>query len=100
MLGSVDKFDPISSWSQEEHAEECLGELVVSGSDGTVDLEVPEDALDAIALAVEAFTVSDRHLAIGFRWNDRFGAALLQIGPNGIGVVSFVGQNGHRLLFW
>ena len=43
-----------------DHAEEATGQLVVAGSDGAVDLEMTEHALDAIALTVETFAVADR----------------------------------------
>lgn len=36
-----------------DHAEEAVGELVVAGGDGPVDLKVAEHALDAIALLVQ-----------------------------------------------
>lgn len=35
-----------------DHAEEAVGQLVVAGSDGTVDLEVAEYSLDAVALLI------------------------------------------------
>lgn len=36
-----------------DHADEAVGELVVAGGDAAVDLEVAEQALNAIALLVE-----------------------------------------------
>jgi len=47
-----------------DHAEEGIGELIVSGGDGAVDLELPEHALDAIALFVERPVVFDLHAAV------------------------------------
>ena len=38
----------------------AVGELAVSCSDGAVDLEVTEHALDAVALTVNLFAVADR----------------------------------------
>ena len=60
-LGGVDKFEPVSSGGEVDHAEEATGQLVVAGGDGSVDLEVAEHALDAVALLVERAVVLDRH---------------------------------------
>ena len=57
-----------------------------------------EDALDAVAFAIEAFVVADRDLPVGLRRNDRFDAAPFQIGPDGIGIVGFIGQERLGLL--
>jgi hypothetical protein len=43
----------------------------VSRSDGTIDLEMAEHPLDAVALTVEALAVADRRLAVGFRRDNR-----------------------------
>ncbi len=51
-LGGVDKFEPVSSGGEVDHPEEAVGQLIVTGGDGAVDLELPEHALDAIALLV------------------------------------------------
>jgi hypothetical protein len=47
-----------------DHAEEAVGELIVAGSDGTVDSEMAEHALDAIALLVECTVMLDLHTAV------------------------------------
>jgi hypothetical protein len=72
--------------------------LVVSRGDSAIDLEVPEDALDAISLAILPFVVADDGLAIGLGWDHGFDAAFLEIGPDSIGVVGFVGEQGLGLL--
>ena len=36
-----------------DHAEEAVGQLVIAGGDGPVDLEAAEHALDPVALPVE-----------------------------------------------
>jgi len=56
-----------------------------------------EDSLDAIALAVKSLAVSDRRLAVRLGRNDGFDTALLQIGPNGVGIIGFVGQERRGL---
>ena len=51
-----------------------------------------EDTLDPIAFAVEAFVVTDRGLPVRLRRDDSFDTTTLQIGPYGIGIVSFIGK--------
>lgn len=63
-LGGVDKFEPVSGGGQMDHAEEAAGQLVITGGDGTVDLEVAEHALNAIALLVERPVMFDLHAAV------------------------------------
>jgi hypothetical protein len=72
--------------------------LIVPGCDGAVDLEVAEDALDAVSLTVEAFEVADRPYAVGFRRDDGFDPAHLQVGADRVGIVSLVGDKGGRRL--
>lgn len=64
MLGGVDKFEPVSGGGEMDHAEEAVGELIVSGSDGAVDLEMAEHALDTIALLVERPVMFDLDAAV------------------------------------
>lgn len=63
-LGGVDKFEPVSDRGDMDHAEEAVGKLVVSGSDGTVELEMAEHALDAVALLVERPVMLDFHAPV------------------------------------
>jgi uncharacterized protein GlcG (DUF336 family) len=51
-LGGVDKFEPVSGGGEMDHAEEAVGQLIVSGGNGPVDLQVTEHTLDAISLLV------------------------------------------------
>ncbi len=60
----VDKFEPVSGSGETDHAEEAVGELVVSGGDGAVNLEMAEHALDAIAPLVEHPIMLDLHTAV------------------------------------
>jgi uncharacterized protein GlcG (DUF336 family) len=48
----VDKFEPVSGGGEMDHAEEAVGQLIVSGGNGPVDLQVTEHTLDAISLLV------------------------------------------------
>jgi len=63
-LGSVDKFEPVSGGGDMDHAEEAVGQLVVAGGDGAVDLDMAEHALDAVALLVERSVMVDLHAAV------------------------------------
>lgn len=90
----MDKFEPVSGGGQVEHAEKALGQLVVAGGDGAVDLEMTEHALDAVALAVEALVPADHRRAIGSRRDDGPDAARLQVGADGVAVVALVGEQG------
>jgi len=47
-----------------DHSEETVGQLVVAGSDGAVDLQVTEHAFDAIALLVERAVMLDLYATI------------------------------------
>lgn len=47
-----------------DHAEEAIGQLIVAGGDGAVDLEVAEHALDAVALPIERSIMFDLHAAV------------------------------------
>jgi hypothetical protein len=48
-------------------AAEAVGKLIVSRCDAAVDLEVAKHALDAVALTVEEFAVTDHCRAVGLR---------------------------------
>jgi Icc-related predicted phosphoesterase len=63
-LGGVDKFEPVSCCGEIGHAEEAVGELIVAGGDGAVDLEMPKHALDAVAVPVECPVMLDLHAAV------------------------------------
>lgn len=64
MLGGVDKFEPVSSGGDMDHAEEAFGEQVVAGGDGAVDFEAAEEASDMIAFLVERAVVFDLDPAV------------------------------------
>lgn len=60
----MDKFEPVSGRGEMNHAKEAAGQLVLAGGDGTVDLKVAEDALNAIALLIERRVIVDFHAAV------------------------------------
>ena len=72
--------------------------MIVSCGDGAIDLEVSEDALDAVALTILPFVVADDCFAVRLGRDDGFDAAFLEVGPDGISVVGFVGEQGLGLL--
>lgn len=47
-----------------DHAEEAACQLIVSGGDGAVDLELAEHAFDVVALLVERPVIVDFHAAV------------------------------------
>lgn len=57
-----------------------------------------EDALDPVALLIEARVVANNCLAVRLRRNDGLDAAPFQIGADGIGVIGFIGQQRLGLL--
>ena len=56
-------------------------------------LELAEEALDQVALAVEPLAEARLPLAVGFAWDVGRGALLLDQRPDAIGVIGFVGEN-------
>jgi uncharacterized protein GlcG (DUF336 family) len=64
MLGGVDKFEPVSGGGKMDHANEAVGQLIVSGGDGAIDLQVSEHALDTVALLVEDSVILNLHAAV------------------------------------
>lgn len=61
----MDEFEQVAGGRDLDHAEEALGELIVAGGDGSIDLEMTEHALDAVSLLIEDPVVDDRLLAVG-----------------------------------
>lgn len=88
----MDKFEPDFDGGEMKHTKKAVGELVVAGGDGSVDLEMSDLALDPTALAVELFVPADRRLAVRARRDDRANTAGFEIIADGVAVVAFVGQ--------
>ena len=78
---------------------EGLGEFVVSGSDSTVDLEVSDHSLDAIALAIDALVPADFGFAGRLGRNAATDSCVMQTGADCISVVAFVREQIVRLRF-
>jgi hypothetical protein len=60
-------------------------------------LELLEEALDEIALAVQGKVRLPRLLAVGFRRNDGRDSMRLERRDKGVGVVALVGKERRRL---
>ncbi|WP_300115812.1 hypothetical protein [Sphingobium sp.] len=54
----MDKFEPVSGGCDLDHSKEAVGQFILLGRHGAVDLELTEHALDAIALLSERPTMS------------------------------------------
>lgn len=64
-LGGVDEFEQVAGGSDLDHAEEAFSELVVSGSDRAIGLEMNKTFADTIALLVEGCQAcSTAHLVV------------------------------------
>jgi len=64
--------------------------LLVARSDGAETLEVVEEDLDEIALAVEIAVERKRSLSLGLRVNDRLDLSVADLAPEIVGVVAGV----------
>ena len=90
---------------QVHHVEERTGELVVACGDGPVDLQMTDQALDVVALPIDALVPADRRLAVRTRRDHRPDANIAEAISDGVTVVALVGQQvgwpnfgqgGHR----
>lgn len=80
-----------------DHREEVAGELVVTGGDAAEVLQLGEEALDEVALAVEPLAKADFPAAVALGWNVGRGALLLDQLADAVCVVGLVRQhNGVR----
>jgi len=75
-----------------KHVEERSGEFVVAGGDGAVDLEMTDQALDAVALPIDPLVPADRCLAVRARWDHRPDAGVMETVADGIAIVALVGD--------
>src|SRR5512135_1698095 len=72
--------------------EEGSSEHVVACRNGAVDLEMADQALDAVALSIDAAVPSDRGLAMGARRNGSADTLIAQSAADGVGVIALVGE--------
>lgn len=80
---------------------EGLGEFVVASCDTSRILEAIEAALDAVAQGIDRTIDFELDAPVLFRWDNRDGAALFEIGSNGIGIIAAIGEEhlGIRCVF-
>ena len=71
---------------------EGLGELVISGGDGAVDLQVSDHAFDAVAFAIDALVPADFGFACGFGRDAGTDACVMQAGTDSIGIIALIGE--------
>lgn len=76
-----------------DHGEEVFGQLVVAGGNTTEVLQLGEEALDQIALAVEPCAEVRLCPAIGLWWDIGERALLAERRPDAVSIVSLVRQN-------
>ena len=75
------------------HGKEVGGEFVVSSGDTAEVLQLGEEALDEVALAVETLAEARFPFPIGFGRNVGRGSLLLDQCADAVGIVSLVGQH-------
>ena len=88
--------DPESDGSECDCGEEVSCELVVSGGDGSEVLELVEEALDEVALAVDVGIDGALDLAVALGWDVRGGAVGRDKLEDGAGIVAAVGDGVAR----
>lgn len=75
-----------------KHVEERSRELVVAGGDGTVDLEMTDHALDAVAVPIELPVPTDWRLAVRARRDHGPDACVMETVADGVAIVALVGD--------
>ena len=85
--------EPQAHCSELDHSEEVCGELVVAGGDTAEVLQLGEEALDQVALAIEALAEAGLPLAVAFGRDVGRGALVLDQFSDAVSVVGFVGQH-------
>lgn len=75
-----------------DHREEVLGEFVVTSGDAPEVLELAEEPLNEITLAIEAMAEAWFPFAIGFGRDVRHRALGLDEVADAIGIIGFVGE--------
>jgi len=78
--------------------EERPGELVISGGDRSIDLQVADHALDMVALAIDSPVPADFVFPVGFGWNAAANAFVVQASADRIGIVALIGKEIGGLL--
>ncbi|MBB5684811.1 hypothetical protein FHS49_000802 [Sphingobium boeckii] len=66
--------------------------MVIACGNGAVDFQTPKEPLDLVALLVEFAVVADFNAPVGTPGNDGLYIPARKIDPDGVGIVSLVGQ--------
>lgn len=74
--------------------------MIIARGDRAVDLEMADHAFDAVALSIEPLVVANDRLAIGPWRDDGLNAPVLEVGPDSVCIVGFVGKEGVWCLLW
>ena len=72
--------------------EENPGELVVTRGDGPEMLELVEETLNEVVLAIEGEVARARGFSVGFGWDDWDDRSIVEGGDEGVGVERLVGD--------
>jgi len=89
--------EPETDGSEFKHGEEVGGMLLVARGDASAMLDLVEEPLDAVALAIEHAAEAGAPAAIGLGRDVRCGTGVLDAAAEPIGVVGFIGQEDGSL---
>ena len=89
--------EPETDGGEFDHCEEVRGVFFVTGCDATAMLDLVEEPLDAIAVAIEHTAEAGAPPAVDLGWNIRCGARGLHATPQPIGIVGLVGEQDRSL---
>src|ERR1700678_2093995 len=93
-LGPVDKPRPDTDTSEQDESHKAGGELIISGGDAPLLLEMANEALNPRPQRIERFVDRVLHLAVSLGRDLGCRAAIPQVMADRIAVVAFVRQHG------
>lgn len=93
-LGPVDKPSPNADASEQDESAEGDGELVISGGNTPLLLEMPDEALNARPQRIDRLADRVLYLAVALGRDLGCRAAVAQVMADCIAVVALVGQHG------
>ena len=97
LLGPVDKPCPDADASEQDESDEAGSELVISGGDTPLLLEMPNEAPNPRPQRIEWFADRILYLAVALGRDLGCRAAVPQVMADGIAVVALVRQHGARI---
>ena len=93
----MSSVEPDQHANQHHASQKRCGELVEACGNAAELLQLVEEALDKVALAVEGEVGLARLFAVGFRRDDRRDAAVFERCDERVRVVAFIRDDGFRL---